>query len=148
MPASFPHPELLLPPSSNGMLLFNANRFEETVAFCEKELLHLEKEIPARSVALPQLEPPSSAPFQYFGLTAILVNALAELSRWKNAKEILGRYRTHYPRDPWGYLTGAEVTRRDPQVRDRQAVQRAAELLEAEGKRLQLRAASKHEKTK
>lgn len=148
MPPLFPTPELGLPPASNAMLLFKADRFEETVAFCEKELAHLEKEIPARSVGLPQLEQASSAPYQYFGLTAILVNALAELARWKNAKEVLGRYRTHYPRDPWGYFAGAEVTRRDPRIRDREAVQRAAEMLEADGKRLELKAASKHEKAK
>lgn len=148
MRAPLPNPDSLVPPSSNAMLLYSASRFEETVAFCVKELALLEKQIPAKSVELPQQDKAPSARFQYFGLTAILVYAMTDLGRWKGAKEVLGRYRTHFPQDPWGYLTGAEITRRDPQTRDRGAVQRAAELLEAEGKRLELKAASKKEKTK
>jgi hypothetical protein len=146
MPTPFAIPDTLVPPASNAQLLYNANRFEETVAFCQMELALLEKLIPAKSGALPQEDQPSSAPFQYFGLTSILVNALAELERWKAAKEVLGRYRVHFPHDPWGFAIGAEITRRDPQVNDRAAVQRAVELLEVEGKRLEVKAQSKHKK--
>jgi hypothetical protein len=141
MPTLFPIPSSLLPPASNARLLYDAGRLLETVAFCQKELAHLEKQIPAKSVVLPQRDRPGSGSFQYFGLTCILVNALAGMERWKSAKEVLGRYRMHFPRDPWGFTTGAEITRRDPQVRDRAAVLRAAELLETEGRRLKAKAA-------
>jgi hypothetical protein len=134
-------PTSLVPPASNALLLYNASRFEETIAFCQKELALLEKQIPAKSARRPDQYEPASGPFQYFGLTCILVNALAELGRWKAAKEVLGRYRLHFPRDHWGFSAGAEITRRDPDVRDHAAVQRAAELLEAEGKRLEAKAA-------
>jgi hypothetical protein len=146
MPTPCVIPNSLVPPASNAQLLFDSSRFEETVAFCQKELAHLELQIPSKSVKRPRQDQLASAPFQYFGLTCILVNALAELRRWKAAKEVLGRYRLHFPRDPWGFTTGAEITRRDPQVRDPAAIQRAAELLEAEGKRLEAKAASKNEK--
>ena len=142
MPILFAIPNSLLPPASNARMLYEASRFEETVAFCQKELERLEKQVPEKSVALPQQGQPPSELFQYFGLTCILVNALAELGRWKAAKEVLGKYRTHFPRDSWGFAAGAEITRRDPLVKDREAVQRAAELLEAEGKRLEVKAAS------
>ena len=130
-------PTSLLPPASNARLLYDAARFEETVAFCQKELSALEKQIPNKSVKLPEQYEPGSGPFQFFTLTCILVNALTELGRWKAAKEALGKYRTHFPRDPWGFATGAHVTRLDPNVKDPAAVRRAAELLEAEGKRLE-----------
>jgi hypothetical protein len=137
MQIPFDIPDGLVPPASNARLLYDDNRFEETVAFCQKELRLLDKHIPAKSGGLPQTDLPSSAPFQYLCLTSILVNALAELERWKAAKEVMGRYRVHFPRDPWGFAVGAELTRRDPQVKDRAAVQRATELLEAEGRRLE-----------
>lgn len=126
----------LMPPASNALLLFDQNRFEETVAFCQKELLAIEKQISAKSVKLPEDGDGKSPPFQYYALTMILVKALAELERWKPAKEALGRYRAHFPKDPWGFQAGAQVTRLDPEVKDRAAVQRAAELLEKESKRL------------
>jgi hypothetical protein len=137
MPVPFAIPTELVPPASNARLLYDARRFEETVAFCQKELASLESEIPAKSLKRPDGYDSASGPFQYFGLTCILVNALAELGRWKAAKESLGRYRVHFPRDPWGFAAGAEITRLDPQVRDHSSVKRAAELLEEEGKRLE-----------
>ncbi len=136
-------PAALVPPASNARLLYEQNRVEETVAFCLKELALLETQIPAKSVKLPQQDNPTSAPYQYFVLTCILVDALAELGRWKAAKEAMGRYRMHFPRDPWGFSAGAEVTRRDPKVKDREAVRRAAELLEMEANRLEASANSK-----
>ncbi len=136
-------PASLVPPASNASLLYRQNRVAETVAFCQKELALLETQIPAKSVKLPQQDDPASAPYQYFVLTRILVNALAELERWKAAKEVMGRYRVHFPRDPWGFSAGADVTRRDPEVKDRSAVRRAAELLEREAKRLEASASSK-----
>jgi hypothetical protein len=141
MPALFAIPFALVPPASNARLLYDASRFEETVAFCQKELAYLGKQIPAKSVKRPEQYEAASNSFQYFGLSCILVNALAELGRWKMAKEVSGRYRMHFPRDPWGFTAGAEITRRDPDVRDQAAVRRAAELLEAEGKRLEAKAA-------
>ncbi len=129
-------PASLVPPASNARLLYGQNRVAETVAFCQKELALLETQIPAKSVKLPQQDEPGSAAYQYFALTCILVDALAELERWKPAKELMGRYRMHFPRDPWGFSVGADVTRRDPKVKDRSAVRRAAELLETEAQRL------------
>ena len=61
---------------------------------------------------------------------------LAEQGDWKAAKEALGKFRVRFPRDPWGFSAGAEATRRDPQVHDPAAVQRAIELLEGEAERL------------
>ncbi len=136
MPPLFPIPDNLHPPASNAQLLFDQNRFEETVAFCQKELPLLEKQIPAKSVKLPQQDEPRSGSYQYFALTLILVDALARLGRWKAAKEILGKYRVHFPRDAWGYAAGAVVTRGDPDVKDRAAVERAAGLLQQEALRL------------
>lgn len=136
-------PASLVPPASNARLLYEQDRVAETVAFCQKELALLETQIPAKSVKQPQQGEPASTPYQYFVLTCILVDALAELGRWKSAKEVMGRYRTHFPRDPWGFSAGAEVTRRDPEVKDRAAVQRAAELLETEAMRLEAGATSK-----
>jgi hypothetical protein len=136
MPPLFPIPGPLTPPASNAQLLYGQNRFEETVAFCQKELPLIEKQIRAKSIKLPEQDEPNSPPYQYYALTLILVDALAELRRWKAAKEVLGKYRVHFPRDPWGFVAGAEVTRRDPAVKDPAAVQRAIELLEGEAKRL------------
>src|SRR6185295_2749245 len=102
------------------------------VAFCEQELAARDKQIPPRSTKPPQLAEPDSAVYQYYALTLVMVNALAQLREWKAAKEALGKYRVHFPRDPWGFDAGGEVTRRDPQVKDKAAVQRAVELLEGE----------------
>ena len=143
MPPLITIPPTPLPPASNARLLFDQHRLEETVAFCQKELPLLEKEIPAKSQKLPEQEDPSAAPYQYYALNCLLVEALAELGRWKPAKEALGRYRTHFPRDPWGYTLGADITRRDPAVKDRSAVEHAADLLEAEGRRLAGKSARK-----
>ncbi len=137
MPPIFNLPPTPLPPASNARLLYGQGRFEETVAFCQKELPLVEKEIPARSQKRPSEEPPEAPAYQYFALTAILVDSLAQLERWKAAKEALGRYRMHFPRDPWGYAEGAEVTRRDPEVKDRSAIHEAAAMLEAEARRLE-----------
>ena len=136
MPSLFTLPPTPLPPAANARLLYDQNRLEETVAFCQKELPLLEKEIPAKSQKLPAQEEPAASSYQYYALTALLVEALAELRRWKPAKEALGRYRMHFSRDPWGYTLGAEVTRRDPEVQDREAVDHAAEMLDAEAQRL------------
>ncbi len=125
------------PPASNARLLYDQNRLEETVAFCQKELPLIEKQIPAKSQKRPEQDEISSASYQYFALTRILVDSLAQLGRWKTAKEALGRYRMHFPRDPWGFAAGAEITRLDPQVQDRAAVRHAADLLEAEARRLE-----------
>ena len=103
---------------------------------CDKELAALEKQIPARNTKLPQHAEPGSAMYQYYALTVIQVNALAELQEWKAAKETLGKYRVRFPQDPWGFKAGAEVTRRDTAVKDKAAVQRAIELLEGEAERL------------
>lgn len=140
-PCSIPDP--LVPPAFNARILYDANRFEEAVAFCQKESSLLEKQLPAKSVKLPRQDLPDSVPFQYFALACILVNSLIELGRWKSAKEVLGRYRTHFPRDPWGFAIGAVTTRADPEVQDRAAVQRAADLLQMESERLESMAASK-----
>jgi hypothetical protein len=117
--------------------LYDQKRLEETVAFCQKELPLLEKQIPAKSQKLPGQNDSSAASYQYFALMRILVDSLVQLGRWKTAKEALGRYRMHFPRDPWGFAAGAEVTRLDPQVQDRAAVLHAADLLEAEARRLE-----------
>ncbi len=137
MPNLITLPITAVPPASNARLLYEQGRLEETVAFCQKELPVIEKEMPAKSTKRPSDEEPSSPSYQYYALTAILVDALAQLERWKTAKEAMGRYRAHFARDPWGYTVGAEVTRRDPQVKDRSAVEEAAETLEAEAQRLE-----------
>src|SRR5438093_4102660 len=136
MPPLFTIPADLNPPASNAQLLYDQHRLEETVAFSQKELVLLQKQIPTKSIKLPQQDI-ATAPYQYFALTLILVDALAELGRWEAAKEALGKYRVHFPRDPWGFVAGALVTRRDPEVQDRAAVQRAVELLEGEARRLE-----------
>ncbi len=131
--ASLPN---LVAPASDAQKLFDAQKFHETISLCEKELAALDKQIPARNTKSLREAEPSSAVFQYYALTLILVNALAELQEWKAAKEALGKYRVRFPRDAWGFEAGAEVTRRDPQVKDKAAVQRAIELLEGEAQRL------------
>ncbi len=143
MPSLVTIPPTPAPPASNARLLYDQNRFEETVAFCQKELPLLEKQIPAKSQKLPQQDGPSSPTYQYYALTAILVDALVQLHRWKSAKEALGKYRMHFGRDPWGYRVGAEVTRRDAEVKDRTSVAEAADYLEAEANRLESKPAAK-----
>lgn len=137
MKPPFPLPAALVPPASVAQKLFAAREFHETISFCEKELAALEKQIPARNTKPPQQAHADSAVFQYYALTLILVNALAELQEWKAAKEALGKYRVRFPRDAWGFRAGAEVTRRDTQVKDKAAVARAIELLEGEAERLE-----------
>ncbi len=143
MPPVLTLPATPTPPASNARLLYNQQRLEETVAFCQKELPLIEKEIPNRSQKVPGQEAPSAPTYQYFALIAILADALAQLGRWKAAKETLGRYRMRFPRDPWGYEAGATITRRDPEARDRQAVAEAADLLEEEARRLEARSSVK-----
>lgn len=117
--------------------MFEAKKYHETISLCEKELTALDKKIPARSNKPPQQAEPDSNVFQYYALTLIVVNAYAALQEWKAAKEALGKYRVRFPRDPWGFHAGAEVTRRDPRVKDKAAVERAVELLEGEAERLE-----------
>jgi hypothetical protein len=143
MSSLFTLPPTPLPPASNARLLYDQHRLEETVAFCQKELPLLEKQIPAKSQKLPKQDTPASPLYQYYALTSILVDTLAQLGRWKTAKEALGRYRMHFPRDPWGYALGAEITRRDVEIQDRRAVAEAADLLEAEAKRLEMKGKNK-----
>lgn len=135
----FPLPDKLEPPASDAARLFNAKKYHETVALCEQELDALQKQIatarPGRTK--PRDAEPASPAYQYFALTLILADAFAELGEWKPAKELLGKYRVRFPRDPWGFRVGAEVTRRDPAVKDKAAVQRAAELLDGEAERLE-----------
>lgn len=133
----FPLPDTLQGAAAAAQKQFDAKNFHETLAFCERELAALDKQLAPRSNSLPQNADPNSAPFQYYALTLILVNAFAELHEWKAAKQALGKYRVRFPRDPWGFRAGAEVTRRDPKVQDQAAVQRAAELLEGEAVRLE-----------
>lgn len=132
----FSFPPSLVPPASDAQPLFEQGRFQEAVEFCRAQLAALDAQIPARSPKPPQSSAPTSPLYQYYALTLIMVNALAELKQWKLAKEVLGKYRVRFPRDPWGFEAGAEVTRRDPEVKDRAAVQRAVELLEGEAQRL------------
>lgn len=117
--------------------LFDSSKFHETVSYAQQHLAALEKHIPARYAKLPRGQDSDSPVFQYYALTVILVDALAELEEWKTAKEALGKYRVLFARDPWGFRAGAEVTRRDPNIKDKAAVQRAAELLEGEAVRLE-----------
>jgi hypothetical protein len=132
----FDIPPTLGAPASDAQKLFDAQKFHEAIALCEKELAALEKQIPARSPHAPQTAEPGSAVFQYYALTVILVNAFAALHEWKAAKEALGKYRAHFPKDAWGFEAGAEVTRRDTVVKDKAAIARAIELLEGEARRL------------
>lgn len=129
-------PKSLVPPASDAQKLFDAQEFQETAGFCNAELAALEKQFPARNTKPPQQAEPGSAVFQFYALTLILVNALAAADDWKAAKEALGKYRVRFPSDPWGFEAGAEVTRRDADVKDQAAVQRAIELLDGEAARL------------
>lgn len=123
--------------AAHAKALFDSSKFHETVSYAQQHLTALDKKIPPRYAQAPRNAEPDSPVFQYYALTVILVDALAELQEWKMAKEALGRYRVHFARDPWGFRAGAEMTRRDPNVKDKAAVQRAAELLEGEAKRLE-----------
>ena len=134
----FAIPNVLQGAALHAQKLLDAEKFYETISFCETELAALDKQIPSRSTKSPRAAEPNSAPFQYYALTSILVDAFAELQEWKAAKEALGKYRVRFSRDPWGFYAGAEVTRRDPQVKDQAAVQRAIELLEGEAQRLEM----------
>jgi hypothetical protein len=135
--ALFPMPNPLVGAARDAQQLFDAQEFHETITRCEQELAALDKQLAPRNNARPQNAAPDSAAFQYYALTLILVNALAALQEWKAAKEALGKYRVRFPRDPWGFRAGAQVTRRDRQVKDKAAVQRAIELLEGEAERLE-----------
>lgn len=137
MESLYPTPSTLPAPAANAQKLFEEGKFRETVTLCRQELAALEQTLPARYLQAPRNAAVDSAPFQYFALTLVLVNALAQLQEWKPAKETLGKYRVRFPRDPWGFYAGAEVTRRDTQVKDKAAVERAAELLQEEAKRLE-----------
>lgn len=141
MPAPiFPLPSRLEPTASAAAQLLNNEKYHETITLCEQELAALEKQnSPARPgrAKPPSAQESASPDHHYYALTLILVDALAALGEWKTAKEVLGKYRVRFPRDPWGFRAGAEVTRRDPVVKDRSAVQRAIELLEGEAERLQ-----------
>lgn len=136
MPPLFSIPPSLVPPASDAQQLFEQGRFQEAVDFSLDRLAALDKQIPARSNKPPQSSEPASAVYQYYALTLIMANARAELKQWKQGKEVLGQYRVRFPRDPWGFEAGAEVTRRDPEVKDKAAVERAAELLDSEAQRL------------
>ncbi len=132
----FPIPTALVPPASDAAKLFDAAKYDETIALCQRQLAALEKQFPARNKIEPPHAEPNSAPFQYYALTVLLVNAFAAQAQWKDAKQALGKYRVHFPRDPWGFEAGAEATRRDTAVNDPAAIARAIELLEGEAQRL------------
>lgn len=132
----FPIPTPLVPPASDAQKLYDAQDYDGTIARCQAQLTALEKQFPARNSQPPLQAEPGSAVFQYHALTVILADAFAGTGNWKAAKEALGKYRVRFPRDPWGFEAGAEVTRRDADVKDPAAVQRAIELLEGEARRL------------
>lgn len=136
MNSLFSVPSHLVPPASDAQKLFDAEKYDEAIVLCKQELAAREQQFPARNAKPPQQAEPGSAIFQYYALTLILVNVYAATAQWKAAKEVLGKYRVRFPQDPWGFEAGAEVTRRDPDVQDRAAVQRAIQLLEGEGQRL------------
>ncbi|MCC7163995.1 MAG: hypothetical protein IT331_15975 [Anaerolineae bacterium] len=123
--------------AADAKTLFDAGKFRETVTLCQQRLGALEKKVPPRYTKIPREAEPDSPVFQYYALTVVLVDALAELQDWKAAKEALGKYRVRFARDPWGFRAGAEVTRRDPHVKDKPSVTRAVELLEGEAARLE-----------
>src|SRR5262249_4906529 len=137
MPTLFPIPDILQPPASDVKKLLDAKRYQETVESAERALDALDKKFPMRNLQPPQTQDPASPQYQYYTLTVLLVNAFAAVKEWKAAKEALGKYRVRFPRDPWGFRAGAEVTRRDPAVKDQAAVDRAVELLEGEADRLE-----------
>lgn len=138
--ALYPSPKHLTGKAADAQKLFATQQFHETISLGERELRALDKKIPARSNKPPQQAAADSDVFQYYALVLILVNAYAELEEWKAAKEVLGKYRVRFPRDPWGFTAGAVVTRRDPRIKDKAAVERAAELLEGEAARLESKA--------
>ncbi len=133
----FPIPSALPASAADAKQQFDAQKFHETIAYCNQALAALEKQVPARYLKIPASDATDSVAYQYYTLTLILVNALAMLDEWKPAKEALGKYRVHFPRDPWGFRAGAEVQRRDLHVKDHAAVTRAAELLDGEATRLE-----------
>lgn len=131
----FPIPGSLASPAAAVAASFRSGRPEEAADLAREELARLDKALPA-TLKRPEAAPDSIS-YQYHALTLLWVSALAAQARWKDAKEVLGRYRVRFPRDPWGFRAGAEVTRRDTQVKDPAAVQRAIELLEMEAARLE-----------
>lgn len=133
----FTIPKELEAPAAEAANLFRAKKYSECVVMSQEHLAALENQLPPRYIKSPRDAASGSPAYQYYALTLILANALAELNDWKAAKEALGKYRVHFPRDPWGFRAGAEVTRRDPDVKDAGAVRRAIELLEGEAKRLE-----------
>lgn len=133
----FAIPNALQGAALNAQKLLDAKKYHETISFCQAELAALDQQLPPRSTKSPRDAEPNSDAFQYYALTLLQVNAFAELQEWKAAKEALGKYRVRFPRDPWGFRVGAEVTRRDTQVKDQAAVQRAIELLDGEADRLE-----------
>jgi hypothetical protein len=136
----FELPSSVTGPAADALALFVAGNYADAVATSQRELAALEQELPSRYNKIPGAAEANSAPYRYYALTLVLVNALAELQEWKAAKQALGKYRVHFPRDPWGFRAGAEVTRRDPEVKDAAAVGRAVELLEGEAERLEAKA--------
>ena len=132
----FPLPKPLVAPASDAQKLLDTHKYEDAIALCEQQLAALEKQFPARNTKPPQEAEPGSAIFQYYALTVIVTDAYAATEQWKAAKEALGKYRVRFPQDPWGFEAGAEVTRRDTDVKDPAAVQRAIELLQGEAERL------------
>ncbi|HZQ09524.1 MAG TPA: hypothetical protein VFD70_23305 [Anaerolineae bacterium] len=137
MPTLFPIPSNLVGAASDAATLFTSGKVQEAIALCDQQLTALEKQIPPRNSKPPQTADPASPLYQYYALTLILVNSLAQIQEWKSAKAALGKYRVHFPRDPWGFSAGAQVTRRDPVFKDKAAIERAAQLLDDEAKRLQ-----------
>ena len=137
----FPFPKPPVPPASDAQKLFDAQKYDDAIAFCQAQLAALDKQLPARNTKMPQHAENGSAMFQYYALTVSLVNAYAAVENWKAAKEALGRYRVRFPQDAWGFEAGAEVTQRDTDVQDQAAVQRAIELLQGEARRLREKSA-------
>ncbi|RIK14846.1 MAG: hypothetical protein DCC52_19270 [Chloroflexi bacterium] len=90
----FPLPAALVPPASDAAKLFDAGKYDETIAACHAQLDALEKQFPARNLQTPQTAEAGSAIFQYYALTALLVNALAAQAEWKkrNGKRLNKRW--------------------------------------------------------
>ncbi len=137
MPSLFPIPTPLDPSATVANRFYTAGRFQETIGACEEQLETLEPKLLMRSNKSPSKAEAGSDLARYYALTVLLVNALAGAKEWKMAKEVLGKYRVRFPHDAWGFRAGAEVTRRDPAVKDKAAVERAAELLQGEAERLE-----------
>ena len=131
----FPIPATLDPALEPARRAFDARRMDEAERVAREAISQSEYQIPP-NLKKPEGDATASAQ-RYHAATTILVDVLAAQERWKEAKEVLGHYRVRFPRDPWGFRAGAEVTRRDQQVRDREAVQRAIVLLEGEAQRLE-----------